>query len=463
MTQEELSALKRMGIYELRVVLRNIGGTPGTKSKNTLISEIEKIKDREQIPHRSPRGRKPVSGKSLMNEMGELRGRATETALSSGSNEPSFVLPEGFVGGVLEIHPDGYGFLRTRNYANTPSADIFVSPQIIKGNKLRRGDLVVGKAEHTRDCAAASLAEIATVNGDSVDAERRNFDDLTPCFPKERINLSSGKGGESHTLRMVDLLCPIGKGQRGLIVAPPKTGKTTLLKSIAQAIEANHPEVHLIVLLIDERPEEVTDFRRSVRAEVVSSTFDESAERHVHAAELVMWRVKRLVEMGKDVVVLLDSITRLTRAYNHTVAPSGKVLSGGIDPAALQLPKKFFGAARNLEEGGSLTVLATALVETGSKMDDVIYEEFKGTGNMEIYLDRALAERRIFPAIDLLRSGTRKDELMLDDGELECAAGVRRFLNREDGLKVLADMINKTESNSEFVERFAAWVELIER
>lgn len=467
MTHEENVALRDMGIYELRILLRNMGGTPGTKSKEALITEIENIQHNGKAPQRNPRGRKPVGGKSIViSSPGAASAGGCVVPSPVGSSEMKDCNndgKDGYVGGVLEIHPDGYGFLRTRNYSNTPSADIFVSPQIIKAIKLRRGDYVVGRAERTRDTAAASLAEVITVNDGAPGQDRRSFDDLTPCYPQQRISLSTKLIKESHALRMVDLLCPVGKGQRGLIVAPPKSGKTTLLKKIAHAIELNHPEIHLILLLIDERPEEVTDFRRSIKAEVVSSTFDESADRHVHAAELVMWRSKRLVEAGKDVVVLLDSITRLTRAYNHTVASSGKVLSGGIDPAALQQPKKFFGAARNVEDGGSLTVLATALVETGSKMDDVIYEEFKGTGNMEIYLDRELAEKRIFPAIDLRRSGTRKDELMLTDEELECAAGVRRFLSREDGMVTLTEMINKTETNAEFVKKFAAWVEYMDK
>ena len=262
---------------------------------------------------------------------------------------------------------------------------------------------------------------------------------------------------------MMDLLCPLGKGQRGLVVAPPKTGKTTLLKNVAQAIETNHPDIHLIVLLIDDRPLEVTDLKSSIKGEVVYSTFDEPPEHHIRAAELVMWRAKHLVELKKDVVILLDSITRLTRAYNQVVPSSGKILSGGIDPAALQLPKKFFGAARNTKEGGSLTILATALIDTGSKMDDVIYEEFKGTGNMEIHLTRELAEKRIFPAFDLYRSGTRKEELLLTKKELDCSFLIRRFITQEEGVGSLIGMIGRTENNEEFVSKFPAWVKLMEK
>ncbi|MBO7377839.1 MAG: transcription termination factor Rho [Clostridia bacterium] len=363
------------------------------------------------------------------------------------------------VSGVLELHSDGYGFLRAKNYEASANGDTFVSRQAVKANWLRRGDFVVGYAERTRETGSSSLTEILSVNGMPARTPRRNFDELVPCYPDARITLEHEK--DDLTLRMMDILCPLGKGQRGLIVAPPKTGKTTLLKRVAQAIGANYPDIHLIVLLIDERPEEVTDLTRCVNGEVVFSTFDEPAEHHIRAAELVMWRAKRLVELGRDVVILLDSITRLTRAYNQALPASGKILSGGIDPIALQAPKKFFGGARNIENGGSLTILATALVETGSKMDDVIYEEFKGTGNMEIHLTRELAERRIFPAIDLYGSGTRKDELLLTPKELECAYLVRRFLKNDDGVERLLDMFARTDTNDEFVNKVPAWLKLM--
>lgn len=367
------------------------------------------------------------------------------------------------VSGVLEMHMDGYGFLRANNYESSPTGDTFLARQQVKYFGLRRGDFVVGRAERTRETGSSSLTEVLSVNGLPPRTPRRNFDDLTPCYPQERLSLERKDDENCFTLRMMDLLCPLGKGQRGLVVAPPKTGKTTLLKNVAQAIEANHPDIHLIVLLIDERPEEVTDLKSSIKGEVVYSTFDEPPEHHIRAAELVMWRAKRLVELEKDVVILLDSITRLTRAYNQVVPSSGKILSGGIDPAALQLPKKFFGAARNIKEGGSLTILATALIDTGSKMDDVIYEEFKGTGNMEIHLTRELAEKRIFPAFDLYRSGTRKEELLLSKKELDCSFLVRRFISREEGVESLISMIGRTENNEEFVAKFPAWVKLMEK
>lgn len=365
--------------------------------------------------------------------------------------------------GVLEMHMDGYGFLRANNYESSPVGDTFIARQQVKYFGLRRGDFVVGRAERTRETGSSSLTEVISVNGLPPRTPRRNFDDLTPYYPQERITLERKDDENCFTLRMMDLLCPLGKGQRGLVVAPPKTGKTTLLKNVAQAIETNHPDIHLIVLLIDERPEEVTDLKSSIKGEVVYSTFDEPPEHHIRAAELVMWRAKRLVELKKDVVVLLDSITRLTRAYNQVVPSSGKILSGGIDPAALQLPKKFFGAARNTKEGGSLTILATALIDTGSKMDDVIYEEFKGTGNMEIHLTRELAEKRIFPAFDLYRSGTRKEELLLTKKELDCSFLIRRFITKEEGVGSLIGMIGRTENNEEFVSKFPAWVKLMEK
>lgn len=468
LTEEQLN---RYGIMDLRKILREMNGTPGDKNKHELISEILAIDSGSIQPERNNRGRKPaLSGviTALPNgKYGRNKDGSADAAKNNadGKNVPYDVqeIRADTVSGVLELHIDGYGFLRSKNYETSPSGDIFVSNQAVKQYRLRRGDFVVGHSERTREKGAENLTDVVSVNGNPPRYDRRNFDDLIPCYPTDRLTLENPEIKDSYTLRMMDLLFPLGKGQRGLIVAPPKTGKTTLLKKTAQAIESNYPGVHLIVLLIDERPEEVTDLRRSVKGEVVYSTFDEPAEHHIRAAELVMWRAKRLVEMGRDVVILLDSITRLTRAYNQAVPSSGKILSGGIDPAALQAPKKFFGAARNIEEGGSLTILATALIDTGSKMDDVIYEEFKGTGNMEIHLTRELSERRIFPAIDLYRSGTRKDELLLTPEERECADGVRRFLTREEGVETLIDMIKKTADNAEFVRKFPAWVKLMER
>ena len=324
-----------------------------------------------------------------------------------------------FAQGILEILPDGYGFLRPFHYLPSQD-DIYVSPSQIRRFDLRTGDKVAGQVRRPKDNERFfALLRVESVNGfdPEISSERLHFDALTPIYPQERINLEIGN--TPYAPRLIDLISPLGKGQRGLIVAPPKAGKTLLLKEIANSITTNYPEVELIVLLIDERPEEVTDMQRSVNGEVVSSTFDEPPENHVKVTDMVLERAKRLVEHKQDVVILMDSITRLARAQNLVIPSSGRTLSGGVDPAALHKPKRFFGAARKIEEGGSLTILATALVDTGSRMDDVIFEEFKGTGNMELILDRKLAERRIFPAIDILRSGTRKEELLLSKAELE--------------------------------------------
>ncbi|AVX19528.1 transcription termination factor Rho [Carboxydocella sporoproducens DSM 16521] len=360
-----------------------------------------------------------------------------------------------FAQGILDILPDGYGFLRP--FAYTPSSDdIYVSPSQIRRFDLRTGDQVAGQVRPPKENERFfALLRVESVNGFPPESspERLPFDALTPLYPDERLTLETTS--DKLALRLIDLLAPIGKGQRGLIVAPPKAGKTTLLKEIANAITANHPEVHLLVLLIDERPEEVTDMERSVKGEVVASTFDEPPEHHVKVAEMVLERAKRLVEHKEDVVILLDSITRLARAYNVVVPPSGRTLSGGVDPTALHKPKRFFGAARNLEEGGSLTILATALVETGSRMDDVIFEEFKGTGNMELILDRKLAERRIFPAIDVQRSGTRKEELLLSKEELEFVWNLRRTSSGVPSAEVVEKMrewLKKSSCNKELVE-----------
>ena len=361
--------------------------------------------------------------------------------------------------GVLEIMSEGFGFLRVVNYLPGPK-DVYVSNAQIRRFRLKTGDLVTGKTRPTRETDKfGALLYITSVNGLAPEeiAQRRPFDELVPIFPQERLTLESAeaKGSESLAIRLIDLMAPIGKGQRGLIVSQPKAGKTTLLKNIANGIANNYPEVHLIVLLIDERPEEVTDMQRSIRGEVVYSTFDELPERHAKVAEMVQERAMRLVELGQDVVVLMDSITRLARAYNITVTPTGKTLSGGMDPAALYKPKRFFGAARNIENGGSLTIIATALVETGSRMDDMVYEEFKGTGNMEIHLDRKLSEKRIFPAIDIYKSGTRRDELLLSKEEVECATSIRRMLSAGNTADVTEDVISmlvKTENNEELAK-----------
>ena len=358
--------------------------------------------------------------------------------------------------GVLEILPDGYGFLRAPEYNYLPGPDdIYVSPSQIRRFNLRTGDTVSGQIRPPREGERYfALIKVEAINFEPPDVaqEKILFDNLTPLYPLERLNLEV-EG--NMTSRVMNLLTPIGKGQRGLIVAPPRTGKTMMLQSIANAVTANHPEVVLIVLLIDERPEEVTDMQRSVKGEVISSTFDEPAFRHVQVAEMVLEKAKRLVEHRRDVVILLDSITRLARAYNTVVPPSGKVLSGGVDSNALQKPKRFFGAARNIEEGGSLTIMGTALIDTGSRMDDVIFEEFKGTGNMEVHLDRKLTEKRVFPSIDINKSGTRKEELLLEAWELKRVWVLRKVLNplsTVEAMELLLERLEKTRTNREFLE-----------
>ena len=359
--------------------------------------------------------------------------------------------------GVLEILPDGFGFLRTVDYNYLPSPDdIYISPSQIRRFSLRTGDTVSGEVRPPKEGEKYfALLKVDAVNFEAPDASRDKilFDNLTPLYPEEKLNLESDP--ENLSTRVMDLFTPIGKGQRGLIVSPPRAGKTVLLQDIAHSITANHPEVTLMVLLIDERPEEVTDMQRSVKGEVISSTFDEPATRHVQVAEMVIEKAKRLVEHRKDVVILLDSITRLARAYNTVVPPSGKVLSGGVDSNALHKPKRFFGAARNIENGGSLTIISTALIDTGSRMDEVIFEEFKGTGNMELHLDRRIADRRVFPAFDLTRSGTRKEELLIPKTNLNRIWILRRLLqemNPVDAMEFIMDKIRKTETNQVFLD-----------
>jgi transcription termination factor Rho len=361
-----------------------------------------------------------------------------------------------FAEGVLEILPDGYGFLRSVDYNYLPGPDdIYVSPSQIRKFDLKTGDSISGNVRPPHEGEKYfALVKIEAINFESPEETRNKilFDNLTPLYPQERIKMETVR--EAVSGRVMDLLTPVGKGQRGLIVAPPRTGKTILLQSIANSITSNHPEVVLIVLLIDERPEEVTDMQRSVKGEVISSTFDEPAARHVQVAEMVIEKAKRLVEHKRDVVILLDSITRLARAYNTIVPPSGKVLSGGVDSNALQRPKRFFGAARNIEEGGSLTIIATALVDTGSRMDEVIFEEFKGTGNMEIILDRKLVDKRVFPAIDIQRSGTRKEELLIPKEDLQRVFILRRVLNPlspVEAMELLISRLEKTRNNAEFL------------
>ncbi len=359
--------------------------------------------------------------------------------------------------GILEVMPDGYGFIRCENFMPGDN-DVYVAPSQIRRFSLKTGDILSGNTRiKNQGEKFSALLYVSTVNGIDPEtaSQRKSFEELTPIFPNERIHLE--RPGASVAMRITDLLSPVGKGQRGMIVSPPKAGKTTLLKEVAKSIKVNHADLHLIILLIDERPEEVTDIREAIEGpnvEVIYSTFDELPEHHKRVAEMVIERGKRLVEHGKDVVILLDSITRLTRAYNLTIPSSGRTLSGGLDPAALHMPKRFFGAARNMRNGGSLTILATALVETGSKMDDVVFEEFKGTGNMELVLDRKLSERRIFPAIDIQKSSTRREDLLLTNEELEAINIMRKALNgmkSEDAADRFIDMFSKTKNNQEFI------------
>ena len=369
--------------------------------------------------------------------------------------------------GVLEVLPDGYGFLRSENYLSG-QRDVYVSIAQIRRFGLRTGDLVTGKTRPSKEGERfLALLYITAVNDESPEkmAERKPFEELVPIFPDERYTLEC-PGENNLAIRLVDLIAPIGKGQRAMIVSQPKAGKTTLLKSIANGISTNYPDSHLIVLLIDERPEEVTDMQRSIKGEVLYSTFDELPEHHTRVAEMVLERAMRLVEQGKDVVILMDSLTRLARAYNLTIPPTGRTLSGGMDPGALHKPKRFFGAARNIENGGSLTVVATALTETGSRMDDMVYEEFKGTGNMEIHLDRKLSEKRIFPAIDIYKSGTRRDDLLLSSAELEGVRTIRRVLaggNPAEVTEQFIAMLEKTATNEEFLSKLKDWVSIYEK
>ena len=427
--------LEELSLTELREKAKDAGIKSATKFKKDELISILKEENVDKEPEEEKKEFKEVitkEGYKLTSEGDEV------------------------VEGILEVLPDGYGFLRGENYLPTPK-DVYVSPIQIKRFRLDTGDIVRGIKRTPKEGEKfPALIFVGAVNGEHPEnaMKRRSFDDLTPIYPQERIKLETSQN--EYTMRIMDLLCPIGKGQRGMIVAPPKAGKTTILKKIANSITANNPDLELIVLLIDERPEEVTDMKRSIKGDVIYSTFDELPEHHVKVAEMVLERGKRLVEQHKDVVILLDSITRLARAYNLVVPASGRTLSGGLDPAALHKPKRFFGAARNTEDAGSLTILATALVETGSRMDDVIFEEFKGTGNMEVHLDRALSEKRIFPAIDINKSGTRKEELLLSKEELDTIFALRKAMsnmNTQEMTEQIMEQIVTTKNNAEFLER----------
>ena len=432
--------LSNYTLVELRQLAKEKGLKNVTKlKKDELIEELTKIKSEETVPTNNTRFQIDEGAR----DDSDLAYKLT--------NSDDFIAE-----GVLEVLPDGYGFLRGENYLSSPK-DVYISPVQIRRFKLDNGDKIKGIARLPKEGEKfPALIFVGEVNGDAPELayRRKKFDDLVPIYPEEKITLETLPN--EYAMRMIDLICPIGKGQRGMIVAPPKVGKTTLLKKIANSISSNHPEIVLIVLLIDERPEEVTDMKRSINGDVIYSTFDELPEHHVKVAEMVLERAKRLTEQGKDVVILLDSITRLARAYNLVMPASGRTLSGGLDPAALHKPKKFFGAARNIENGGSLTILATALIETGSRMDDVIFEEFKGTGNMEVHLDRSLSEKRIFPAIDINKSGTRREEKLLSPEELNIVFALRRAMSNMPVAEVTEQIINQmvlTKNNVEFIEK----------
>ncbi len=465
-TEDELN---KMTVFQLREVAREIGvSSPTSKKKEEIIAQYRGIAEGEIQPTRSTRGRRPVNkprelensaaktetGKASSEESPKTAAKEHENAqVQQQSDETHGELEEKH--GVLDIHPDGYGFLRAENceYGNK---DTYVSAKLIKTIGLRAGDKVVGRARRNAENKPPALVAVDEVNGNAPDnlRSRPNFDNLVPIYPDERLRLELRTGKSDFAIRCIDLIAPIGKGQRAMIVSPPKAGKTTLLKKIANSISINYPDVLLFVLLVDERPEEVTDMQRSINGEVIYSTFDETPEHHCKSAELLIERAKRNVELGKDVVIIMDSLTRLARAYNLTIPPTGRTLSGGIDPGALHSPKRFFGSARNIENGGSLTIIATALVDTGSRMDDVIYEEFKGTGNMEIHLDRKMSERRIFPAIDINRSSTRREDMLLTQKELEGVYSIRKMISAMDSQEAtekLIDYIVKTKNNDEFI------------
>lgn len=458
--------LQDKNLFELREIAReNRVQSPTKLNKEELISQIveassQRVKWLKIRPVSRPSKLVDAPRRNAQNDVPE---KAAESINEIMAVDDTCEEREG----ILEIHPDGYGFIRVRNCEHSEK-DVYVSAIKIRKAGLRQGDMIKGIVKVAYDNKPAALLIINTINGVPAEELRKRprFDDLVPIYPDERLKLENARSKNDFAIREIDLIAPIGKGQRGMIVSPPKAGKTTLLKKIANSISENYPDVTLMVLLIDERPEEVTDMQRSIKGEVVYSTFDEMPEHHTKAAELLLSRAKRLVENGKDVVILMDSLTRLARAYNLTIPPTGRTLSGGIDPGALHSPKSFFGSARNIENGGSLTIIATALVDTGSRMDDVIYEEFKGTGNMEIHLDRKLSEKRIFPAIDLNRSGTRREDLLLSQDELEGVWTMRKILSSgdtESAAENLLQMLVKTSSNAEFIEQLKLQMRLIDK
>ena len=462
---ESLSAVVLRDLAKARG-LKNISGMKKSDLVDLMVAEDERqgreenTKQREQTPQREQAQREQISQREQAQQRPAREPRETREGKgeSTAADETISNLDSGIMAnGILEVMPDGYGFIRCENYLPGEN-DVYVSPSQIRKFNLKTGDIVAGNTRvKTQQEKFSALLYVSSVNGyhPSVAQKRKNFEDLTPIFPNRRIRLE--RPGCSVAMRIVDLVSPIGKGQRGMIVSQPKAGKTTLLKEIAKSVTKGNPDMHLIILLIDERPEEVTDIKEAIvgeNVEVIYSTFDELPEHHKRVSEMVIERAKRLVEHGKDVMILLDSITRLARAYNLTVPPSGRTLSGGLDPAALHMPKRFFGAARNMREGGSLTILATALVDTGSKMDDVVFEEVKGTGNMELVLDRKLSEKRVFPAIDIVKSGTRRDDLLLEPEEQEAVEIMRKAINgmrTDEAVENILNMFARTRNNQEYI------------
>lgn len=451
---KNISGMKKSDLVDLMVA------EDERQSKEENTKQREQTSQREQTPQReqAQREQTPQREQAQQRPAREPREGRENPKESGAVDEMISNLDSGIMAnGILEVMPDGYGFIRCENYLPGEN-DVYVSPSQIRKFNLKTGDIVAGNTRvKTQQEKFSALLYVSSVNGyhPGVAQKRKNFEDLTPIFPNRRIRLE--RPGCSVAMRIVDLVSPIGKGQRGMIVSQPKAGKTTLLKEIAKSVTKGNPDMHLIILLIDERPEEVTDIKEAIvgeNVEVIYSTFDELPEHHKRVSEMVIERAKRLVEHGKDVMILLDSITRLARAYNLTVPPSGRTLSGGLDPAALHMPKRFFGAARNMREGGSLTILATALVDTGSKMDDVVFEEFKGTGNMELVLDRKLSEKRVFPAIDIVKSGTRRDDLLLEPEEQEAVEIMRKAINgmrTDEAVENILNMFARTRNNQEYI------------
>ena len=451
---KNISGMKKSDLVDLMVA------EDERQSKEENTKQREQTSQREQTPQReqAQREQTPQREQAQQRPAREPREGRENPKESGAVDETISNLDSGIMAnGILEVMPDGFGFIRCENYLPGEN-DVYVSPSQIRKFNLKTGDIVAGNTRvKTQQEKFSALLYVSSVNGyhPGVAQKRKNFEDLTPIFPNRRIRLE--RPGCSVAMRIVDLVSPIGKGQRGMIVSQPKAGKTTLLKEIAKSVTKGNPDMHLIILLIDERPEEVTDIKEAIvgeNVEVIYSTFDELPEHHKRVSEMVIERAKRLVEHGKDVMILLDSITRLARAYNLTVPPSGRTLSGGLDPAALHMPKRFFGAARNMREGGSLTILATALVDTGSKMDDVVFEEFKGTGNMELVLDRKLSEKRVFPAIDIVKSGTRRDDLLLEPEEQEAVEIMRKAINgmrTDEAVENILNMFARTRNNQEYI------------